>query len=440
MVDDAIMLDRPTIPLIPDVGNTASKSRQMSMAVDDNHPDTQPVASAGSRYDVIVIGVGGMGSAAAYHLARRGVRVLAIERFDIPNSIGASHGMSRIIRLAYYEHPDYVPLLFRAYELWRELEQTAGASLLHITGSIDAGLPNSRIVSGSLRACTAYGLEHELLTSAELTGRFPAYSLPVDMVGNYQPQGGYLVPEQCVISHVAAAQSMGAEIHGRERVIEWRVRSGRVVVVTDRETYKADRLVITAGPWIADLVSTLRGIVEIERQVVGWFQPRSPELFKAEHFPVFVLEAAAGARTYYGFPLHGIPGFKVGKLGHLGERTHPDDVDREIHLRDEAVLRQCVEEYFPDGNGPVLSMQACMFSNSPDQHFIIGSPEGQKEVAFAGGFSGHGFKFCSVVGEILADLAIEGKTVHSLALFAPERFKTRHQIDTMHQRVVTAKD
>jgi sarcosine oxidase len=311
-------------------------------------------------------------------------------------------------------------LVFRAYELWRELERTVGSRLLYITGSIDAGHPNGMVVGGSLQACTDYGLEHELLTSSELTRRFPAYRLPSGMVGNYQPEGGYLVPEQCVISHVIGAQRLGAEIHGRERVREWNVHAGHVRVVTDRAKYDAGRLVVTAGPWSAEQVSSLEGLVQIERQVVGWFQPQQPDLFSPERFPVFVLDDSNA--IYYGFPIAGIPGVKVGKFGHLGEKTDPDLLDREVHQRDELALRDCLENYFPDGNGPVLSMQACMFSNSPDQHFIIGSPDSQSEVVFAAGFSGHGFKFCSVVGEILADLAITGKTRHGLSLFAPDRF------------------
>jgi sarcosine oxidase len=200
-----------------------------------------------NRYNVIVLRIGGMGSATAYHLAGRGLQVLGLEQFDIPNTRGSSHGITRIIRLAYYEHPDYIPLLVRAYELWRHFERQFGKPLLHITGSIDAGTPDSEVFARSRRSCELYGLRHELLPSSELTRRFPAYNLPSEMMAVLQADGGFPAPERWIVAHTQMAQAHGAEIHSREHATAWEAAGAGVFVTTDRGVYQADRLVIAAG-------------------------------------------------------------------------------------------------------------------------------------------------------------------------------------------------
>jgi sarcosine oxidase len=371
------------------------------------------------QYDVIVIGVGGMGSATVYHLARRGCRVLGIEQFNIPHENGSSHGVNRIIRLAYAEHPDYVPLLRRAYELWRELESLSQEQLLFITGGIDAGKEDSATVRGSLHACKVHGLPHEFLTAAELGRKFPGCRFPSDIVAVYQPDGGFLLSERCIVNHVLAALSSGGEVHAQEKVTSWEPADGRLKVLTNRGSYSARRLVITAGPWAASLIPSLAPSAIPERQVLLWAQPLRPELFRLGAFPVFNLEAPEG--RFYGSPIHSVPGFKIGKYRHLHEKTHPDRVDRDIHAEDEQVLREGIRRFFPDADGPTMAMKTCLFTNSPDGHFIIGGHREIPEVMIASGFSGHGFKFCSVVGEIMADLAIKGETRHGIELFRPER-------------------
>lgn len=373
-----------------------------------------------ARYDAIVVGVGGMGSAAVYHLARRGRRVLGLERYDVPNDMGSSHGVTRIIRLAYCEHPSYVPLLHHAFELWRELQREAGEQLLHVTGSIDAGPPNSTLFEGSRLSCLEHGLRHEILTSAELSHRFPGYRLPSDTLAVLQPDGGFLLPERCIVAHVEAAQRLGAEVHGREQVVEWRPTADGVWVRTDRAIYEAGRLVVSAGAWAGSLVDRLAALAAPERQVLAWLQPRRPALFAPGRFPVFYLEVEEG--RYYGFPIFGIPGFKVGRYHHREERVDPDRMDRESHREDEVLLRAFAERYFPDGAGPTLSLKTCLFTNSPDEHFIVDVHPEYPQVSIAAGFSGHGFKFCSIIGEILADLAERGETKHDIGLFRLSRF------------------
>lgn len=373
------------------------------------------------QFAVIVVGVGGMGSAAAYHLARRGRRVLGLERFDIPHDQGSSHGLTRIIRLAYYEHPSYVPLLRRAYELWEELERASGEKLLQITGSIDAGPPGSQVFEGSRRSCELHDLPHEVLTSAELTRRFPGYRLPSETLALFQPRGGFLRPEQCIVAHADLAQAHGAEVHRRETVLAWEPRKDGVRVRTDRGSYDADKLIVTAGAWSTGLLDCLADLAVPERQVLAWLQPLRPELFIPERFPVFNLLVEEG--RYYGFPECGISGFKLGRYHHLRETVDPNQVDRACHPRDEEILRVFAERYFPDAAGQTLRLTTCMFTNSPDEHFIVDLHPEFPQVTLAAGFSGHGFKFCSVIGEILADLAETGATGHDIDLFRLGRFR-----------------
>jgi sarcosine oxidase len=375
---------------------------------------------AAGTYDVIVIGVGGMGSAACYHLARRAKRVLGLERFDVPHAMGSSHGVNRIIRLAYYEDPRYVPLLHRAYELWRELQDGFGEQLLYVTGSVDASDRDGEVFLGSLRSCEIHGLPHEVLPSAELSRRFPAFRLPPNHFALYQAEGGFLLSERCIVAHVIGAIEAGADIRARERVVSWTPTASGVRVETDRGSYEAERLVLSAGAWMGDLVPALASLAQPERQVLAWFQPTRPDLFAPARFPVFNLTVEEG--RYYGFPVFGIPGFKVGRYHHLGEDIDPDAFEHEPNGADEAVLRAFAERYFPDGAGATMTLKSCIFTNTPDEHFVIDALPEAPQVIVASPCSGHGFKFCSVVGEILADLAARGGTDHDIELFRLGRF------------------
>ena len=369
------------------------------------------------RYDVVVVGVGGMGSAALYHLARRGKRVLGLERFDLLHEQGSSHGLTRIIRLAYFEHPDYVPLLRRAYELWRALEAEAGEQLLHVTGIVEGG---DRILDGVLRSCEEHDIAHEVLNGAQIAERFPAYRLPPGMDVVHQPDGGFVVPERCIVAHVEGALSHGATLRARERVLEWKQNENGVRVATDRSVVEADTLVLTAGAWSQDVARLPAGLVRGVRQSLAWLQPTRPELFEPDRMPVFNL--ALDGEHFYGFPAHGIPGFKLGRYDHFGSGGDPDTIAREPTIEDEAPLRAFAERYFPDGAGPTVALKTCLFEPSPDEHFLIDRHPDAPSAVVAAGFSGHGYKFCSVVGEILADLAIDGSTAHDIGLFRLDRF------------------
>jgi sarcosine oxidase len=372
------------------------------------------------RYDAIVVGVGGMGSAATYHLAKRGLDVLGLERFDIPHTRGSSHGITRIIRKPQFEHPAYVPLVGRAYELWDALEERSGRELLHVTGGLDIGPPESHVFSGSVRSCEAHNIDHEILSAAEVRDRFPGYELPESHRAVYQSDGGFLVPEQCIIAHVEAAQQEGADVRAREPVSDFtQLADGGMGVSTQTDTYETDELVITAGAWARELLPELTDLAVPERQVLAWLQSTDPPLFEQENFPVFVHEADDG--SYYGFPRYDVPGFKFGKFNHLEETAAPEEME-EPGAEDEQLLRAYAERYFPAGAGPTMRLSTCMFTNTPDEHFILDTLPDRPQITVGAGFSGHGFKFASVIGEILADLAVGERPEHDIELFGLSRF------------------
>ena len=376
--------------------------------------------SLSQEFDCIVIGVGGMGSSTLYNLAKRGRRVLGLEQFDIPHAEGSSHGVNRIIRLAYYEHPSYVPLLRRAYELWSEIESVTGEQLLYKTGSIDTAPSGHEVFEGSLESCLLHDIPHRVLNHAQINEEFPGYQLPPGHMGLLQGDGGFVLSERSIVAYANAAMSTGAEIHAREVVSGWEPDQGGVRVFTDRGEYTAERLVITAGAWTSGMVPILDDLAVPERQVLAWLQPIDGSLYTPEVFPVF--NAYFDEGRYYGFPVYGIPGFKVGRYHHLEEVIDPDFAIKTVNSEDEAVLRSAVERYFPKANGTTMTLKTCMFTNTPDEHFIVDLLPANSQVAVAAGFSGHGFKFASVIGEILADLAINGETEHNIDLLKIDRF------------------
>ncbi len=361
-----------------------------------------------------------MGSSALYDLAKRGQKVLGLERFDIPHTEGSSHGVNRIIRLAYYEHHSYVPLLRRAYELWNEIETVAGEQLLYKTGCIDTSPAGHEVFEGALESCLIHDIPHEILTHDQVNQRFPGYELPPGHMGLFQADGGFVLSERSIVAYVNASIAGGAEIHAREKVVGWEPVDDGVQVFTDRAEYSAERLVITAGAWAGGMIPSLEKLAIPERQVLAWLQPTEPSLFTPDKFPVF--NAFFDEGQFYGFPIFGIPGFKIGKYHHLRETTDPDHVERNVTREDEEVLREAVSRYFPKANGTMMTLKTCMFTNTPDDHFIIDVLPDIPQVSVAAGFSGHGFKFASVVGEILGDLASDGETRHDIGLLRLDRF------------------
>lgn len=359
-------------------------------------------------YDTVVVGVGGMGSAAVYHLAKRGVDVLGLERYDIPHMHGSSHGDTRIFRLTQPEHPEYVPLAQRAGDLWRELESESGRELLTQTGSVHAGPDNGEKVTNAVASCEANDLDHEVLASRELSERFPGYDLPEGHYGVYQPDGGFLDCERAVTTHVDQAHAYGATVRARERVCDVTLRESGVDVQTDRHEYTANHLVVAAGAWAGQHLDLLSDKLTPQRRVMAWLHPEKPAQFNPQNFPVFSVDVPEG--SYYGFPVHERPGFKFGRTPEVAEPIDPDDWDDKPTLRDEELLRRLTKNHFPAANGPTMRLASCIVTRSVDGHFYLDTHPDYQHVSVAAGFTGHGFKFCSVVGEVLADFVTKGDT------------------------------
>lgn len=377
-----------------------------------------------SDWDVIVVGVGAMGSATAFHLAHRGVRVLALEQFDLAHDRGSSHGYTRIMRHAYYNAPGYVPLVQRAQTLWRELEEISGETLFIHTGGLSMGRPDALVVRGALLAAERFGLEHEVLDAAEVARRFPAVRLSDDMIGVHDPSAGFLLPERAILAHAAAARLHGAEVRTQEAITGWETTTDGVEVQTEHRVYRAERLVFTAGAWMAELLADLHLPLEVTRQVVGWFEPDEPALCEPDRLPVWLLQPPDDEEYFYGLPRFGPPGLKLGRMFHLQHAVTPETLNRTTDDADEALLRTCLAPYFPGANGRALELMTCMFTSTPDGHFIMDAHPRHPNVTLVSACSGHGFKFASVVGEIAAELALDGESQHDIEMFRLDRFET----------------
>ncbi len=366
-------------------------------------------------YDVIVLGVGGMGSAALYELARRGRRVLGLEQFGLVHDRGSSHGQTRIIRKAYFEHPDYVPLLHRAFERWYSLEQIDGRRLLTECGCLNLGRATSDVVVGARSAAALHRLPVEYLAGPELRRRFPQFRLGDDAAGVLEREAGFLDVEQCVRAHIDAARARGAEVRSDQPAVAWQAGPSAVTVRTAHATYRAAALIVTAGAWATRLLAAWSAALRVMRQVPFWIATADDRAFRRDVFPAFIVDTPAG--HFYGFPVVNALGLKVARHYGAPELTTPDAVHWDVTDADEEPVRTFLREYLPGASGPRRHAQVCMYTVSPDRHFVIDRHPAHANVVIAAGFSGHGFKFAPVVGEILADLVESGRTGLPIELF-----------------------
>jgi sarcosine oxidase len=371
-------------------------------------------------FDVAVIGLGAIGSAALHHLAERGLRVVGIEQFTPGHDRGSSHGETRIIRLGYFEHPSYVPLVHAAIPLWRTLERDSGKALLEVTGVIEMGAPDSTLVAGTLQSAQTHGLRHEVLDAASVERRFPTFRLPPHFVGVFQPDGGILAAESAVAAQLALAIAADAEVRTNEAVRTIEPTTSGVRVVTDRETIAARHAVVAAGSWVKELLPNLPVPIRVTRQVVGWFEPADAPMFARERCPVFLIESGAG--MFYGFPAGPKPGIKFAKHHHDDEVMDPSAGRRPMNDADENTLRAALAVHVPTANGRLLDAQTCRYTMTPDGDFILDRLPGAPAIIVASPCSGHGFKFAPVIGEILADLVTRGATRHDISRFRLARF------------------
>jgi sarcosine oxidase len=380
--------------------------------------------NAPPAFDAIVIGLGAMGASAACQLAARGARVLGLEQFDIPHALGSSHGFSRMTRMAYFEHPDYVMLLRSANRLWHRLESEGGQKLIYLTGGLYLGPAGGELVGGSLAAAKMHGLAHELIELDELRRRFPQFHVPENFVGFLDREAGFILPEKAIATFAGLALRRGAQLHGREPVLDWSADSAGVSVVTPRGTYRAATAIFCGGAWSERLVRGLGIPLRVTRQVMGWVWPKQPAMFELTRLPVWAVDHLDGT-IHYGFPM--LPDSPGLKLAHHApaQAADPTTVDRQITDADERTIRPFLQRFIPDADGPLLSMRVCLYTNSPDQHFLIDHHPENRNVVFACGFSGHGFKFAPVIGAALADLALTGKTTHPIKFLGCQRLLGR---------------
>lgn len=381
-----------------------------------------PKASTTPVADVIVAGLGAMGSATAACLARRGHRVLGFDRFAPPHPFGSTPGKTRIIREAYYEHPQYVPLVQRAYECWAEAGELAGEKLLLQTGGLMIGAPDGNLIAGTRRSAEVHGLPHEKLTAQEIRQRFPAFELPEWMHGIWEPRAGLLFPDRCIANYLRLARQQDAILNFDEPVEHWQVDGGGITVTTARGRYSAARLVLTAGAWMPELIAGLGVPLQVQRVVQYWFEPtENPEQFDPARFPVYLLEYAPPNHLFYGLPNTG-DGVKAAHH-HPGEPTTANSLNRVIAPEEVGRMRELLGQYLPHVNGRLLQATACMYTNTPDLDFVIDVHPAHPQVIVASPCSGHGFKFSSAIGEVLADLAMKGSSAFDLAPFSLQRFR-----------------
>jgi sarcosine oxidase len=380
------------------------------------------------RYDVLVLGVGGMGAAALAHLAARGLLVIGIEQDEVPSAHGSSAGETRVIRKAYFEDPRYVPLLLRAYELWHELEARAHETLLIRTGCLNLGDPGHAAILGVRESAARHALPHAVLDATEVRARFPALQPKPNEIGVFEEDAGFLRVEACTTAHARWALESGATLKTRTRVDELVINaSGVRATLDDGATVSAERIVISAGAWLAS-TKALRAIaaklpLRVERQVQLYFRPHDAALVTAPALSCFI--HFGEDRAFYGLPFHGEQGqeaaLKVCRH-HGGETTTADTLDRTLRESDVETVREYLRMHLPQGDGALVRSRVCMYTNTPDDHFLVGPLEDLPNAIVLGGFSGHGYKMASVLGEIAADLATSGKSALDVSLFNPRRF------------------
>lgn len=373
------------------------------------------------RVSVIVLGLGGMGSAALYHLARRGHRVLGLEQFQVGHDRGSSHGDTRIIRRAYFEHPDYVPLVDRAFTHWFDLERHAGAMLFERTGLLLVGRADDPLLAGVTRAAEVHRFPLEHLSGDETRRRFTMFRPPSDAVGLFEPDAGFLRVERCVQSYTREAMRAGATVVPNTRVTDWSADVHGVRVHTAGETYEADRLVVCAGAWTSAILRDMGLPLSVRRKTVFWFAAEDDRYRLQRGCPVFAFQQ--NGAFFYGFPQLDDGGVKMAE--HTGGTDHADAdaVDRTVRPGEESRVADFAAEHLPGVARRVTRSTVCLYTMTPDEHFVVDTHPDTTRVCFAAGFSGHGFKFASVMGSVLADLAIEGATAEPVGFLRADRLR-----------------
>jgi monomeric sarcosine oxidase len=373
-----------------------------------------------STFDVAILGAGTMGSPAAFFLAQAGLKVVLFEQFRIAHEMGSHSGSTRVIRHAYHESPDYVPLVLRADELWQQLEAKTGQQLLIRTGGIDLGPREGTVVENALLACRSHSLPHEPLSSNQVMERWPQFKVPANWHACYDPKMGFLLVDSCLRTYANLARESGAEVHEEEVVLGYQANAETIRIRTSKGEYEAAKLVVCAGPWSSKILADLNLPLTVKRKTLSWFEVEEPQNFSVGKFPIFLAETAAG--LLYGFPIYGHLGMKIANHNGSGPSADPDTVDRTFHPEDARDARKFATEYLNGISTKLLEGKICLYTLTPDEHFIIDLHPQNQNIAIAAGFSGHGFKFAPVVGEMLCDLILHGNRKHPAQQFRIARF------------------
>jgi sarcosine oxidase len=379
------------------------------------------------HFDVIVLGLGSMGSATCYYLAKEGVKVLGLEQYDIPHELGSHAGQSRIIRKAYFEHPDYVPLLNRAYQNWKDLEGLTGSQVYFKTGLLYAGKKDHLLMKGVRQSAGEYNVKVDQLSAQDVKKQFGQFQIPGDYDILFEPDAGFVTPERSILLYTEQAIKNGAVIRTKEKIIDWKKDGNDIIVKSNSTSYTCKKLVICAGPWAGKMIPGLGSKLTVTRQMIAWVNPKKWKPFELGEFPCWVIADEAKPGIYYGFPI--LPVGKFGgpiglKLAHhyQGKVSDPDTLNRVPNAEDEANLVYALNKFFPEGYDSTHVMKTCLYTNTPDENFILDMLPGYNNVVIATGFSGHGFKFASVVGEIMTDLAVRGKTNLPIGFLNAQRY------------------
>lgn len=373
------------------------------------------------RYDVAIVGLGAMGSAALAECAQRGASVIGLEQFARGHDLGSSNGRSRLIRKAYFEDPAYVPLLLRAYELWRKLERESGEELLRLTGLLMVGLEGSPVIAGATRAAREHSLDFQSLSARDIRARYPMLKVCDAEVGLYEPDGGVLDPERSVATQLRVAQSAGAELRFNSMVESWdATANGFLLRLAGGDNVTSRALLLSLGPWFKKTLESLGVPIRVQRNVQAWFAPATNE-YAAGRFPPFLLDRQGLPAPLYGFPDFG-DGVKAA-FHAWGELSDVEHFVREVDgVRDIEPISRALEQWMPGAAGRLLSAKPCPYTLTPDSHFVIDRHPDHPRLILCGGFSGHGFKFAPVIGEICADLALESESRHAIDFLSLRRF------------------
>ena len=378
-----------------------------------------------NSYDTIVLGLGGVGSSAAFALAKRGCRVLGIDQFSPPHPFGSSHGETRIIRKSYFEHPAYVPLLRRAYNLWTGLELRSGARLYFPTGLLEIGPADGVVIPGVLRSASEFNLPIERHTMPEAMARYPGLQGNESWTVIFEKDAGYLLVEECVKAHLDCATKLGATLLTQQKVIGWDADGKGVMVRTHSNEYRADRLIVAAGPWAGALLSRIGFPLQVLHKHVYWYETKHASYRQADGFPCFFFETPTG--HFYGFPERDALGLKIAR--HSGGQKVQSEIDgaHAKNQEDQVAVESFLSDNLPQTSRHLTRWSGCYYTMTPDEHFIVDTLPDIPQVTVVAGLSGHGFKFTSVLGELAADLAMSEQIPFDLSFLKLARFSNTGQ-------------